>query len=158
MWLEPMKVSHGATILLYFAWLLSFPMWGWCGWTSLPPIPAYKLWLTGEGSEPSDRCHPILLHCTGQHGFRLAFWGCEAPGSGYPPRCWPPGSLVDGISYGEARLYQGELIWCQSDHGDYACFYGGVAMSSSDGTNSSTWVPIVKCAWAPASMSCCAWH
>jgi hypothetical protein len=27
-WLEPGMISHGATILFCFAWLLSFPMWG----------------------------------------------------------------------------------------------------------------------------------
>jgi hypothetical protein len=40
---------------------------------------------------------------------------------------------VDRISYGEARLYQGELIRCQSDHDDYACSRGGVVMLGGDG-------------------------
>jgi hypothetical protein len=60
---------------------------------------------------------------------------------------------VDQIFYGELRLYQGELIRCQSDHGDYACSCGGVAMSDSDGTNFSTRVSVVRRAWAPAVTS-----
>jgi hypothetical protein len=43
---------------------------------------------------------------------------------------------VDQISYGEARLYQGELIQCRNDHDDYACSHGGVGMSGSDETDS----------------------
>jgi hypothetical protein len=49
---------------------------------------------------------------------------------------------VDRISYGEARLYQGVIIRCQSDHGDYACSRGGVDMPDGDGTDSSTRVPV----------------
>jgi hypothetical protein len=45
---------------------------------------------------------------------------------------------VDRISYGEAHLYQGELIQCQSDHDNYACSHGGVAMSGDDMMDSST--------------------
>jgi hypothetical protein len=41
---------------------------------------------------------------------------------------------VDQISYGEARPFQDELIRCQSDHDDYACPHGRVAMSGGDGT------------------------
>jgi hypothetical protein len=40
---------------------------------------------------------------------------------------------VDWIPYGEAHLYQGELIRCQSDHDDYACSCGRVVMSGGDG-------------------------
>jgi hypothetical protein len=49
--------------------------------------------------------------------------------------------------YIEPRLYQGELIRCQSVHGDYTCSCGGVAISSGDGTDSSTQVPIVRRLW-----------
>jgi hypothetical protein len=45
---------------------------------------------------------------------------------------------VDRISYGEIHLSQGELIRCQSDHGDHACFYGEVTMSVGDGMGPST--------------------
>jgi hypothetical protein len=55
-----------------------------------------------------------------------------------------PRSLVDRIFYGEPCLYWGELIRCQSDHDDYACHRGGVAMSGGDGTCSSTQVPICQ--------------
>jgi hypothetical protein len=37
---------------------------------------------------------------------------------------------------GGPRLYWGELIRCQSDHDDYMCSHGEVAMSGSDGTES----------------------
>jgi hypothetical protein len=50
---------------------------------------------------------------------------------------WPE-SLVDWISYGEARLYQGKFIRCQSDHGDHVYFCGRVAMLGGDETDSST--------------------
>jgi hypothetical protein len=45
---------------------------------------------------------------------------------------------VGWISYGEACLYQGGLNRYQSDHDDYACSRGGVAMSVDDETDSST--------------------
>jgi hypothetical protein len=64
------------------------------------------------------------------------------------------GLWLDLISYEEARFYQDELIQCQSDHGNYACSHGGVAMSDSDGMDSSTQVPVVRCAWAPMVTSC----
>jgi hypothetical protein len=51
---------------------------------------------------------------------------------------------MDQISYGEPCLYQGEFIRCQSDHGNYACSHGRVAMSVSDGTGSSTRVLIYQ--------------
>jgi hypothetical protein len=47
-----------------------------------------------------------------------------------------PGSLVDRISYGEARFYHGKLIRCQSYHDDYARSYVRVAMSGGDKTDS----------------------
>jgi hypothetical protein len=39
-----------------------------------------------------------------------------------------------------------ELIRCHSDHDDYKCSHGGVAMSSDDGTDSSNRVPIARSA------------
>jgi hypothetical protein len=53
-------------------------------------------------------------------------------------------SLVGWIPYGEALLYQGELIRYQSDHDDYVCSCERVAMLGGDGTDSSTRVPIVR--------------
>jgi hypothetical protein len=38
------------------------------------------------------------------------------------------------MSYREVHFYQSKLIRCQSDHGDYACSHGGVAMEGGDGT------------------------
>jgi hypothetical protein len=73
-WLEPGTVSCGATILLCFAWLLSFPTWGSCGCASLLPTPAYELQLTGESTKPSNMCRPIPSYCIGQHNHRLPFW------------------------------------------------------------------------------------
>jgi hypothetical protein len=69
-----------------------------------------------------------------------------------------PGSLLDQIPFGEARLYQGVLIRCQSYHGNYACSFCGAAMSGDDGTDSSTEVPTVRCAWVPAALSYHARH
>jgi hypothetical protein len=51
---------------------------------------------------------------------------------------------VNQISYEEVRIYQGELIRCQSDHDDYAWSHVGIAMSDSDEMNSSTRVPVVR--------------
>jgi hypothetical protein len=45
---------------------------------------------------------------------------------------------MDWNFYVELRLYRGELVQYQSDHGDYACSCGRVVMSSSDGTHPST--------------------
>jgi hypothetical protein len=61
---------------------------------------------------------------------------------------------MDRLSYGEVRLYQGELIRCQSYHGDYVCTCGSVAMSDDDWTESSTQVPVVRCMWVPVATSC----
>jgi hypothetical protein len=48
---------------------------------------------------------------------------------------------------------RGELIRCWSDHDDYACSHGEVAMSGSDGTGPSTQMSDVRRAWAPMVMS-----
>jgi hypothetical protein len=59
---------------------------------------------------------------------------------------------VDRIFYREPQLYWGELIRCQSDHDDYACFCGGVVMSDSDGMDSNTQMFVAKRTWAPVVM------
>jgi hypothetical protein len=51
-----------------------------------------------------------------------------------------------------------ELIRCQSDHDDYACPRGGVAMSGGDGTDFSNRVTAASHAWAPVVASCLVWH
>jgi hypothetical protein len=60
---------------------------------------------------------------------------------------------MDRIPNGEAHFYQDVLIRCQSCHDDYACSCGGVAMSSGDGMDPSTQVPVVRCTWLPKTMS-----
>jgi hypothetical protein len=35
----------------------------------------------------------------------------------------------------------------------YVCFYGGVSVSGGDGMDSSTQVPVIRCAWVPVAMS-----
>jgi hypothetical protein len=50
------------------------------------------------------------------------------------------------------------LIQCQSYCGDYVCSFGDVAVTGGDGTGSSTQVPVVRRAWAPAAMSYHARH
>jgi hypothetical protein len=52
----------------------------------------------------------------------------------------------------------GELIRCQSGHGDYACSCGEVSMSSDDGIDSSTRVPTARGTWAPVVTSCLIRH
>jgi hypothetical protein len=37
----------------------SFLCGGHCGWASLPPASAYELWLTGKGTEPTNRRCPV---------------------------------------------------------------------------------------------------
>jgi hypothetical protein len=61
---------------------------------------------------------------------------------------------VDWIFHGEPRPYRGELIRCKSEHDDYVCPCGGIAMSSGDRMNSSTLVTVARRAWASAVMSC----
>jgi hypothetical protein len=61
--------------------------------------------------------------------------------------------MMDHISYGKVRLYQGVLIPYQSYHANYACLYGRVAMSDGDGTASSTQVLAVRCAWVHVAVS-----
>jgi hypothetical protein len=61
---------------------------------------------------------------------------------------------MDHFSYGKVRLYQGVLILCQSYHGDYACACGGVTISNSDRTVSSTQVSAVRCKWVLVATSC----
>jgi hypothetical protein len=68
------------------------------------------------------------------------------------------GSLMDRISYGKARLYQGVLVQCQSYHGNYVFCYDRVAMLDDDGMTLSTQVPAVRCAWVPTVVSCHARH
>jgi hypothetical protein len=46
----------------------------------------------------------------------------------------------------------------QSYHGDYACSFGGAAMSGTIRMDSSTEVPTVKHAWVPTAMSYHATH
>jgi hypothetical protein len=65
---------------------------------------------------------------------------------------------MDQIPYGGARFYQGVLIQCQTYHENYVCSCGGVAMSGSDETDSSTQVHAIRCVWVPVAMSCRARH
>jgi hypothetical protein len=54
-----------------FTWLLSLPMWGHCGWASLPPAPSYSLQPLDEGTWPlARRCVVPLLQWAVAH-----FWG-----------------------------------------------------------------------------------
>jgi hypothetical protein len=65
---------------------------------------------------------------------------------------------MDRISYGEARLYQGMLIRCESCDDDHACSCGRVAMLDCDGMTSSTHVIAIRCMWAYAVVSSPAQH
>jgi hypothetical protein len=96
----------------------------------------------------------------GWSGLRLAFLGLggEVPGTGNLLSFGLPGSPVDRIFHGDPHLYQGELIRCQSDHGNHACSRGGVDMSRGDGMDSCTRVPIHRHAWGTCGqvLSCLA--
>jgi hypothetical protein len=48
----------------------------------------------------------------------------------------------------------GELIRCQSDHSDYACSHGGVAMLGGDGTDPSTRLLVARHAWVHVDTFC----
>jgi hypothetical protein len=78
-WLAPRTVLGVAITLLYFAWLLSFLTWGLYGRASLPSTPAYRLWLLGMGTEPSDRCCSVPSYHTGRRYFWSSFWGGAKP-------------------------------------------------------------------------------
>jgi hypothetical protein len=56
-------------------------------------------------------------------------------------------------SYGEAPLYQGVLIRCQSYHDDDVCSCDKVDTLGGDGTTSTTQVLVVRCAWMPVVIS-----
>jgi hypothetical protein len=66
----------------------------------LTPASAYELWLTGEGTDPSDRRHPAPSHYIGQRNFRLPFRGVRSPQVG------PSASVLT------ARISNGpNLLW-----------------------------------------------
>jgi hypothetical protein len=93
-----------------------------------------------------------------QHCFRPPFHGVQSPWDEPSDVVLTARSLMDRIPYGEAHFYQGELIRCQSYHGNYACSCSEVAMSGGDETDSSTQVSVVRSVWAPVAMSYCATH
>jgi hypothetical protein len=65
---------------------------------------------------------------------------------------------MDQTFHGETHPYRGEIIRCQSDHDDYACSRGEVAMSGGDEMGPCTRVPIAKHVWVPVVTSCHARH
>jgi hypothetical protein len=52
-------------------------------------------------------------------------------------------SSVPDLLWG-TPLLSSEIIRCQSDHGEYACSRGGVAVSGGDGMDYNTQVPVAK--------------
>jgi hypothetical protein len=52
---------------------------GCCGSTSLPSALAYELWVTGQGTESSDGCYPILSPSESRSVFKLSFKGDVEP-------------------------------------------------------------------------------
>jgi hypothetical protein len=79
---------------------------------------------------------------------------CEAPRKGYPLGVWTVWVLGGLDLLWRILPLSGELIRCQSDHGDYACYYGEVVMSGGDGTYSTTRVPTVRRASVSMVMAC----
>jgi hypothetical protein len=131
-WLEPGTISHGATILFCFAWLLSFPMWGDVDGPACRPRQTMNY--SWQARVYSPLTGVIMSHHIVHVGAAIdcLSGGVQSPRTSYLPWCWPPGSLVDQIFYGEASLYQGNLIRCQSDHVDCACSRGVVTKSGGD--------------------------
>jgi hypothetical protein len=71
---------------------------------------AYKLWLTDEGTEPSDRCCLVPSHCVDLCGHRPTFSGGAKPpgqaiclGVGRPDPWWT-GSLMEKSTFIRANL------------------------------------------------------
>jgi hypothetical protein len=58
------------------------PLVGCYGGSTLPPAPAYELWLTSESIESPDRSCPIPSHCIGQCGSKLPFREVWSPRDG----------------------------------------------------------------------------
>jgi hypothetical protein len=110
MWWVPGTASGVGTISLYFAWLLSHPTWGWCGWPSLPPILFYGLWLTWAGTEPPDRRCSIPVHHVRRYCFSPPFRGVRSPWVESRDMVLTARSLMDCTSYGKVCLYHGVLI------------------------------------------------
>jgi hypothetical protein len=75
---------------------------------SLPSTPAYELWLTGEGTEPSDRRCPVPPHYVGLRGRRPSFSGVQSPWAGLSALVFTTRSLVDWISYREVPPLPGQ--------------------------------------------------
>jgi hypothetical protein len=63
------------------------------------------------------------------------------------------GICVIEILHGVDCFYHDMLILCQSHHSVYVCIPDRATVSSDDGTDSTTWVHAVRCAWAPVAMS-----
>jgi hypothetical protein len=60
---------------------------------------------------------------------------------------------MDWFLRGEAFFYWGMLVQRQSYCGDYACPHGGVTVSVSDGTDSSTQVTAARGVWVHVVLS-----
>jgi hypothetical protein len=88
---------------------------------------------------------------------RITGWR-EAPGMDNLPQCLPSESLVNRIFHGEPRLYWGELIRCQSGHGNYVCSLGRVVISDGDRMSFSTRVSVARHAWVSEVTSYHVWH
>jgi hypothetical protein len=71
----------------------------------------------------------------------IALYRPARPHTTFPGDARPSGLI---ICFGADRIYRGELIRCQSDHDEYVCSRGGVAMSGSDGTDTSTQVTVCQ--------------
>jgi hypothetical protein len=59
---------------------------------------------------------------------------------------------MDWFLRGEAFFYWGMLVQRQSYCGDYACPHGGVTVSVSDGTDSSTQVTAARGVWGACGL------
>jgi hypothetical protein len=105
------------------------------------------------GAEPPNRCRHIPSCCIGWPSMGAPLRGVRSPQDGIHDVV-----LIARVPAGpnpsrRSPPLQGVLIRCQSYHGDYACPFGDVAVPGSDGMGSSTQVPVVKCAWVPATTS-----
>jgi hypothetical protein len=65
---------------------------------------------------------------------------------------------VDRSLYEGTRPYQGELIRCQSNHGDYACSRGEADVLGGNGMSLITRVTVARSSWVTDVTSGPIWH
>jgi hypothetical protein len=137
-----------------FAWLLSHPMWGWCGCASLPPTPSYDL-------QPSDKGMGLLVRywlVSSLQSVVAPFWMMWSPRAwifGAVLTVWVPvqSNLTWCTSFLLGPVYlMSDSLWC------YSYTPGRITILDSEGADPNTWVYAVRLAWAPVAASHFTWR